>query len=136
MWLFAVLNVWDPGRGEELVPGGGKSHGGVGYKTGVYSPCLFHNQSKGVAALCHGDDIVFVGKRRWLEEANKGLGNRYGIKSKWIGPGKNDSRSGQVLGRVITYSEKGIKYEADPRHAEIIVEMLNLTQTKPVRLPG
>ena len=41
-----------------------------------------------------------------------------------------------MLGRVITYSEKGIKYEADPRHAEIIVEMLNLTNTKPVGSPG
>ena len=86
--------------------------------------------------MCHGDDIVFVGKRRWLEEANKGLEKRYGIKTKWIGPRKKDSRSGQVLGRVITYSEKGIKYEADPRHAEIIVEMLNLTNTKPVGSPG
>ena len=83
-----------------------------------------------------GGDIVMVGRRKWLEEAHKGMTKRYDVKTKWIGPGKVDSKSGQVLGRVVTYASEGVKYEADPRHAEIVVEAMNLTDAKPVGAPG
>ena len=71
----------------------------------MYNPCLFHNENRSISALCHGDDIVMVGKRRWLEEAHKAMTDKYDVKTKWIGPGKADSRSGQVLGRVVRFQQ-------------------------------
>ena len=105
----------------------------------MYSPCLFYNEARDISALCHGDDIVMVGRRKWLEQTEKGIADKFDVKSKWIGTGKKDARSGQVLGRIVTYGPKGIRYEADPRHAEIVVESMKLTDAKPVggaRLEG
>ena len=45
-------------------------------------------------------------------------------------------RHGQVLGRVIICFKKRIKYEAEPRHAELIVEALGMTQANAVKTPG
>ena len=91
-----------------------RAMGGLEFKAGVYNPCLFYNERRRISALCHGDDIVMVGRRKWLEEAHRAMTKKYDVKTKWIGPGKVDGRSGQVLGRVVTYSNEGIKYEADP----------------------
>ena len=109
---------------------------GLGFEAGVYNPCLFRHEKQQTGALCHGDDVVLVGKRRHLRQGGKGLTDKYSIKARWIGPGRKDDRSGQVLGRVVSIGKGGISYEADPRHAEIFVEALELQNAKPVTNPG
>ena len=37
---------------------------------------------------------------------------------------------------MLRWTEQGIKYEADPRHAEIIIKDLNLDKAKSVTTPG
>ena len=113
-----------------------RTMGGLGFKAGVYSPCLFYNEARDISALCHGDDIVMVGRRKWLEQAEKGIADKFDVKSKWIGAGKKDARSGQVLGRIVTYGPKGIRYEADPRHAEISIRELEVQPKEQVVTPG
>ena len=39
-----------------------------------------------------------------------------------IGPGKEDDKSMRVLNRVVHWAEEGIDYEADQRHAELIIQ--------------
>ncbi len=51
------------------------------------------------------------------------------------GAAKSSPRFSGCL-RVVTLCEGGIRYEADPRHAEIIIEALDLTEAKPVSTPG
>ena len=54
-----------------------------------------------------------------------------------LGPEEKDDKSIRILNRVITWKEEGIEYEADQRHAEIIVNSLGLEkEAKAVRSPG
>ena len=62
--------------------------------------------------------------------------NKFECKSKWIGPREEDPKSQQVLGRIITRTETGIAYEADPRHAETLIDAMGLRDAKPVSSPG
>ena len=53
---------------------------------------------------------------------------RYEVKFRGrIGPGGNDDKSIRILNRIVTWNERGIAYEADQRHAEIIVRDLGLS---------
>ena len=55
---------------------------------------------------------------------------------KWVGPREEDPNSQQVLGRIITRTEEGIVYEADPRHAETLIDAMGLKEAKPLSSPG
>ena len=55
----------------------------------------------------------------------------------WIGPGRNDDRSMRVLSRMSHWTESGVEYKADQRHAEIIESDLGLGRgSKGVTTPG
>ena len=45
-----------------------------------------------------------------------------------IGPEDKDDKSIRILNRVVEWNESGITYEADQRHAEIIMRELGLTK--------
>ena len=54
-----------------------------------------------------------------------------------LGPGVNDDKSIRILNRVITLTDAGIEYEADQRHAELIVKGTGLEgESKVVKTPG
>ena len=42
----------------------------------------------------------------------------------------------RLLNRVVSWTDRGIAYEADARHAEIIVRDLGLSKAKSVTRPG
>jgi hypothetical protein len=54
-----------------------------------------------------------------------------------MGAGPEDLKSVRILNRIVTYTENGIEYEADQRHAEIIGKQMGLvTGSKGVATPG
>lgn len=54
-----------------------------------------------------------------------------------MGPGKDQVRQVNLPNRVVTWDDaQGILYEADPRHVEIIIKQLQLSESKPVSSPG
>jgi predicted Zn finger-like uncharacterized protein len=63
------------------------------------------------------------GIAKWLEAKLK---ERFGIKTHIIGTGAGVHREGKVLNRVIRIIDEGWEYEADPRHAELIIRTFNL----------
>ena len=42
----------------------------------------------------------------------------------------------KVLNRILTWESKGVKYEADPRHAEILIKELGMEDARGVKTPG
>ena len=42
----------------------------------------------------------------------------------------------RVLNKIVRYTATGIELEADPRHAEIVIRDLGLTDGKPSKVPG
>merc|ERR1712002_1339778 len=54
-----------------------------------------------------------------------------------LGPAETDEKAIRILNRVVTWTKEGLEYEADQRHAEIIVEHLGLTKSaKAVATPS
>ena len=53
-----------------------------------------------------------------------------------IGKTEHMSQEWKVLNRVLRRIEDGWEYEADPRHAELLVKSLNLEEAKPVSTAG
>ena len=82
----------------------------------------------------HGDDYCSTGERADLDWFQKSLGEEYSIKTQRVRAGEVEE--GQVLNRVFRVSDKGWELEADLRHAELIVEMLDLTEAVGVTTAG
>ena len=75
----------------------------------------------------HGDDFTALGwesQLDWYRE--KGTG-RFESKVKGrIGPASGNEKSMRVLNRLVHWTSEGIEYEADQRHAELIIQGLSL----------
>ena len=71
---------------------------------------------------------------QWLRQK---LESKYQVKTQILGLGKEHLREVKILNRVVGwYGNEGIKYEADPRHIEIIIDHLGFKDAKLVSSPG
>ena len=52
-----------------------------------------------------------------------------------LGPESHQAQEAKVLNRSIRWTAKGIEYEADPRHRQVILKELTLEDCKPVTTP-
>jgi len=108
----------------------------AGFIRGNASPCTFYHADRSRRTYVHGDDYVTVGKDADLKWLRKKLEAKYEIKTQVLGPEKEDSQQVKILNRILTLTNKGVEYEADPRHAEIVIKELGLTDAKGVVTPG
>ena len=108
----------------------------VGFKRGVGHPCVFWHPVKGIKTLVHGDDYVSAGSPEAMAWLEKKLEEAYEIKTQKISEAKGANREGKVLNRILRCDEEGWQIEADPRHAELIVEQLGLQNDKGIGTPG
>ena len=54
-----------------------------------------------------------------------------------LGPEKGDAKSVRSLNKLVRWVDGvGVELEADPRHAELIISELGLTEAIPVATPG
>ena len=111
-----------------------------GFTKGKSSPCLFHHADRDILTLVHGDDFMSTAKAAELDWLNNVLRKELAVKTEILGPAGEKDAKQQImfLNRVITWEAAGIRYEADPRHAEIIVSQMGLEGTNPrgVSTPG
>ena len=68
----------------------------------------------------------------WLEQE---LSKAYEIQTQKLGMSKDCQQEGKVLNRIIRCTDAGWEIEADPRHAELVVEQLGI-EDKGVSTPG
>ena len=83
---------------------------------------MYHNKARGLTTLVHGDDYVTVGSEdsaMWLKGE---LEKVFDIKTSVVGRRSGLKKEVRVLNRVIRWTHEGWEYEADQRHAEIIVK--------------
>ena len=76
--------------------------------------------------MVHGDDFVSAGTENALRWMQKIVEAAFEISTTIIGPESRDKKQVRVLNRTVTYTNAGIEYEPDPRHAEIILKDLGL----------
>ena len=93
-----------------------------GWSPGAASPCCFHHGEKNLSFVGHGDDFTFLGDDDALDWVEQTMRAKYKIKVRGrLGPEKHDDKSIRILNRIVTWDREGILYEADQRHAEILV---------------
>ena len=108
-----------------------------GFLQGKSSPCVFHHPMRKVRCVVHGDDFTFLGCDDQLAFCTKMMQDRYEVKVRGrLGPGRNDDKSMTILNRCLEWKEDSIHYEAESRHAEILIKELGLQSSKPVVTPG
>ena len=81
--------------------------------------------------MVHGDDFVTVGsseQAQWLKER---MEERFEIKTKVVGNGEGESQEESVLNRMVRVTDEGWQYEADQRHADIILQAMRMSNCKP-----
>ena len=77
--------------------------------------------------MVHGDDFTLLGARKDLDWFRERIQEKYPVKFRGrLGPTDQDDKEIRILNRIITWTEEGILYEADQRHAEIIIREMNL----------
>ena len=85
----------------------------------------------------HGDDYVSTGHPQQFKWLQHHLEKKYQVKTQTLGLDEEQLRQVKDLNRIITWDEgKGIGYDADPRHVEIINQQLSLEHAKFVTTPG
>lgn len=104
-------------------------------------PALFYDPATDARFLVHGDDFVILADEIGQKKIEKILAEKFEFRIDGsLGPEEQDGTVMTVLNRILEFDkEKGIlRYEADPRHAEMIVKQLSLDGpgVKPVATPG
>ena len=108
-----------------------------GFTQGKSSPCIFFHKERGIRCVVHGDDFTFLGNDEGLDFATTIMKEEYDINLRErLGPEKGDQKSITILNRFVDWRQDGIYYEADPRHAEIIVKEMGVPSMAPVVTAG
>ena len=107
----------------------------LGFTRGLTSPCLFYHPGRNLRVLAHGDDFVSLGAPADLYQFRRELEARWLMKFRgMLGVEVN---SLDILNRVIRVTSTGIEFEADPKHARLLVERLGLSgRSNGVLTPG
>ena len=109
----------------------------LGFKQGQASPCCFSHGTRDIQCVVHGDDFTFLGEDADLDWIQTALAQKFGIKVRGsLGDGPGDVQEMRILSRVVQWTKHGITYEADQRHAEIIIKQFNLIAANSVVAAG
>ena len=84
----------------------------------------------------HGDDFTIVGPMESLELLKCGLEATYEINTEFLRPKAEKCKEEiRILNRTISWTDQGIHYEPDQRHADLIVEQAGMSNSKPISTP-
>ena len=107
----------------------------MGYDTGKFSPYDYDSSAVAMSVFRHGDDYVVSGTRTQQKEFEDNSPN---VSSSSILPllpctALGDVTEVRILNRIVRWvkppygsGRERIEYEADPRHAELIIHQLGL----------
>lgn len=107
----------------------------LGFTRGKASPCVFQHRDRRICIVVHGDDFFAVARSddlAWFERSL--LGKFEGkVKGRLTSPGDEL----RILNRIARRTESGYEWEADQRHAELLVASAGLqADSRPLSCPG
>ena len=109
----------------------------LGFQQGIGSPCNFYSPIRFTKCSVHCDDFTSLGEKPQLLWLRQEFEEKYAIKFRGIlGPDPDEVREISHLNRFITLDVENqeIRYEADPRHVDIIVKQAGVAAAKSVSL--
>ena len=105
-----------------------------GFTRGSASSCVYYHKQRDIQLYIHGDDFIAVGEDAQVIWLRKQLQSAYDIKCNIMGDSIDNVKEQKILNRIVTWTSKSLEYEADPRHAEIIIKYAEDNKTS--RIPG
>ena len=99
------------------------------------NPCIFNNHAMSIETMVHGDDFMSIGEKSALEWFRNKLEAEFEIKTTIIGWKDNMENEMRALNRILRIVEDGVEYEADQRHAKLVIKQMALETTNPVMTP-
>ena len=108
----------------------------IGFTRGRGHVSVFHHVDKGINTLVHGDDYCSAGPQEGLSWLQRELEKTYEIQTERVANRSGCDVEGQVLNRIVRWTRDGYELEGDPRHAELVVEQLQLQDVAPLSSPG
>lgn len=109
-----------------------------GFEQGQGHPAVFVHRRNGLLTVVHGDDYVSSATGCELDWLEAELGKRYAIKTQRLrrpGTGEGDCEV-KGLNRVVRCTSLGYDFEADPRHAELVVQQTLASPGRAAVTPG
>ena len=109
----------------------------IGFVSGKASPCCFWHPTLQVSVVVHGDDFTALGVKDSLDQYERLLSEAFELKIRGrLGEEEGCDKEIRILNRVVKITESGLEYEADPRHAELLVDSLGLQGKAPALTTG
>ena len=106
-----------------------------GFIVGRSSPCNFIHRDRDINMTVHGDDFAVTASSSQLKWLKEKMGSKYDIKMDVLGPEEGQEREVKILSRVIRWTNTGLEYEADQRHADLLIKEMKLENAKEVVTP-
>ena len=108
----------------------------AGFTQGKSNPCLFRHNERGICTFVHGDDFVSPGSDEALEWLRNLLEKAYKITRTMLGNGNQFDKKTTILNRILEWDDDvGISLSADPRHVQVMLDLLDCKDDKPLRVP-
>ena len=96
-------------------------------------PVAFVHKERDMVGVVHGDDFIWEGCDDNLDWVLGVLEKEYELKNRGrLGPGPNDVRKIDMLGRVIEYTKEGITWSGDPRHQKLLEQYFGMDNSTKV----
>ena len=111
----------------------------MGVLQGRSSPCCFYHPTWDLHVVVHGDDFTALGTSQPLDLYEQALSKRFDLKLRGrLGEAPEPPKEIRVLDRILRVTPKGLRWEADPRHSELLMRSLALTaeNTRFTGVPG
>ena len=105
----------------------------LGFTQGLSNSCLYYHPTKHIRVEVHGDDFTGLGAKEHLEWFAKELGKHWTVETRgYLGPPgmPGTKQSIDILNRLVSWTERGIELEADPRHAELVIREMGCEGAK------
>lgn len=96
----------------------------LGFSQEKANSCLYFHSKRLIRVEVHGDDFTALGEKSQLEWFSHELGKHWTVETRgYLGPpGMPDTKQSiDILNRLVSWTDRGIELEGDPRHAEIII---------------
>ena len=105
----------------------------LGFVQGRSNSCLYYHSTRGIRVEVHGDDFTGLGAKDQLECFAQELGKHWTVEVRgYLGPpGMAGTKQNiDILNRLVSWTNRGIELEGDPRHAEIIIREMGCSGGK------
>ena len=103
-----------------------------GFHVGRSSPCNFRHKERDITMTVHGDDFAVTASTPQSEWLKSKMKSKYDIKMDILGHDEGQEKEVEILSRVIRWTTEGLEYEADQRHADLLVKEMGVGYSREV----